>query len=72
MATCKACGHDEHAGRCFWTSAVGGRYVECTCKIRREPKDTDLGVDEEAIAKYQLNQMLMKGGEVIIVKDNGA
>ena len=72
MKACQDCGHDEHAGRCFWTGTVERRYITCNCKIRRKPEDADLGVDEEAIAKYQLNQMLMKGGEVIIVKDNGA
>ena len=72
MEACKACGHDEHAGRCFWTGTAERRYVTCDCKIRRKPEDTDLDVDEGAIAKYQLNQDLRQHGEVIIVKDNGA
>ncbi len=68
MKACPACGHDEHAGRCFWAGVVERRYVTCNCKIRR--KSEDLDVDEEAIATYLLNQALRQHGEVIIVKDN--
>ena len=32
--TCPDCGHAAHAGRCFHTKAVDGRYVTCQCKTR--------------------------------------
>ena len=63
---CKACSHDKHAGRCF---VIDSHIQQCACLERISPDDADLGVDEGAIATYQLNQDLRQHGEVIIVRD---
>ncbi len=34
---CPDCEHTAHAGRCFHTEKIEGRYVTCQCKTRAEP-----------------------------------
>ncbi len=34
---CPDCEHTAHAGRCFHTEKVDGRYVTCHCKRRASP-----------------------------------
>lgn len=40
--TCPECGHQPHAGRCFFVATPKGRYIECRCRHKlEESNDAD-------------------------------